>query len=90
VFDTRADAIRHASEDRHAFVQVGPMEMTPAEATAWLSLHERTWAAGFRFTDPGTPTPIPNLGPTMAGPRPGARPSGLIVPDTIPRRRRRR
>lgn len=92
VFDTRADAVRHAPEDAHAFVQIGPMAMPPAEATAWIDLHRRTWQAGFRFTDPGSPTPIPDLGPMATQPRPGVRPSGLVIPDLghLPSVRRRR
>lgn len=91
VFDTRADAIRHAPEDRHAVVVLNPLPMTPAEATAWLDMHERLWRAGFRFTDPGAQVqPIPALHPMDTAPRPGARPSGLIVPDMIPKQRRRR
>lgn len=88
IFDTRADASRHADESLHAIVLIGPMDMPPAEATAWLDLHRRTWHAGFRFTDPGAPMPIPDLGPMATTPRPGVRPSGIVVPDMIKRRRR--
>jgi len=90
VFDSRADAVRHADESRHALVMIGPMTMTSAEATAWIDLHRRTWAAGWKFTDPGGSTPIPDLGPMATQPRPGLRPSGLVIPDMAPRRESRR
>jgi hypothetical protein len=86
IFDTRADAVRHAPEGAHAFVCIAPLPMPPAEATAWIELHRKTWAEGFRFTDPGATMPIPALGPTATHPRPGQRPSGLIIPN-IPVRR---
>ena len=89
IYDTRADAVRHNDESRHAFLMVPPMPMPPAEGTAWIELHRKTWDAGFRFTDPAGPVqPIPDLGPRATAPRPGRRPSGLIIPDS--RRGRRR
>ncbi len=88
IFDSRADAVRHAPESAHAFVCIAPLPMPPAEATAWIALHRKTWANGFRFTDPGGTVPIPDLGPMATMPKPGPRPSGLIIPN-IPVRRTR-
>lgn len=89
IYDSRADAIRHNSEGAHAFLMIPPMRMPSAEATAWIELHRKVWDGGLRFTDPGTPVPIPDLGPTATLPRPGVRPSGLVIPTRAERRSRR-
>lgn len=90
IYDSREDAVRHNDEARHALLMVPPMPMPPAEATAWIDLQRRVWESGFRFTNPGEAMPIPDLGPTATAPKPGRRPSGLIVPSGTVRRPRRR
>jgi hypothetical protein len=85
IYDSRADAVRHTREDHTAYVCMAPMDMPPAEATAWIDLHRKLWRGGFRFTDPGAPMPIPDLGPMATAPR-GARPSGLLLPNRRDRR----
>lgn len=88
IYDSKADAIRHADESRHAYVMVPPMPMPPAEATAWIDLHRRLFDSGWRMTDPDQPVPVPALGATP-GPRSGRRPSGLVIPDRTLRTPRR-
>ena len=89
IYDTRADAARHLDESRHAILMVPLMPMPPAEATAWIDLQRRVWEGGFRFTNPDAAEPVPDLGPMATAPRPGVRPSGLIIPNRADRRSRR-
>lgn len=61
VYDTRADAVRHQlHEEQCAYLLVPPAPMPPAEATAWLALHRRMYAAGYKLSDPaGGTAPLP-------------------------------
>lgn len=87
IYDSRADAVRHNNEGEHAFLLIPLMPMPPAEATAWIELHRKAWQGGFRFTDPGEPTPIPDLAPMVdRPPAPGRRGSGLVIPNRAERR----
>lgn len=53
VYDTKADAVRHQlHETQCAYMVVPPAPMPEAEATAWLELHDKMYAAGFRLSDP--------------------------------------
>lgn len=90
VYDTKADAIRHNDEARYCFLMVPPMPMPPAEATAWIALHRTLMGAGWKMTDPGQPVPVPRLAPEVTRPRPGLRPSGLLIPELGMRPARRR
>jgi hypothetical protein len=55
VYDTKADAVKHQlHETQCAYLVVPPTQVPPAEATAWLELHERMYAAGYRLQDPDT------------------------------------
>lgn len=53
VYDTKADAVRHQlHETQCAYLVVPPAEMPEAEATAWLEMHDKMYAAGYRLQDP--------------------------------------
>lgn len=55
VYDTKADAVRHqVTETQCAYMVVPPAAMPEAEATAYLELHEKMYAAGYRLQDPDT------------------------------------
>lgn len=58
VYDSKADAVAHqVHETQCAYLVVPPAAMPEAEATAYLELHERMYASGYRLQDPET-TPI--------------------------------
>lgn len=58
VYDSKSDAVRHQlDETQCAYLTVPPAPMPPHEATAYLELHERMYASGYRLQDPDT-TPI--------------------------------
>lgn len=53
IYDTRDDAVRHQLHATQcAYLVVPPGPMPPAEATAWLRLHERLYDAGVDLQDP--------------------------------------
>jgi hypothetical protein len=55
VYDSKSDAVRHQlDETQCAYLVVPPAPMPPAEATAWLELHDKMYAAGMRLQDPDT------------------------------------
>lgn len=97
LYDTKADAVRLTGNrgDDHAYLRVPPGQMPPAEATGWLDLHRRMYAAGMDLRDPDRDVIMP-VGP-LPRRSPGAglllpdRPDvgGLIVPNRSERRRRR-
>lgn len=58
VYDTKSEAVAHqVHETQCAYLVVPPAAMPEAEATAYLELHERMYASGYRLQDPDT-TPI--------------------------------
>lgn len=58
VYDSKADAVKHQlHETQCAYLVVPPAPMPPAEATAYLELHDKMYAAGYRLQDPDT-TPM--------------------------------
>lgn len=58
VYDSKADAVAHQlHETQCAYLVVPPAEMPEAEATAYLELHDRMYASGYRLQDPDV-TPI--------------------------------
>lgn len=53
IYDTRDDAVRHQLHATQcAYLVVPPAPMPPAEATAWLDLHERLYDKGIDLQDP--------------------------------------
>lgn len=64
VYDSKADAVAHqVHETQCAYLVVPPAPMPPAEATAYLELHQKMYAAGYRLQDPDT-TPLMTTGIT--------------------------
>jgi len=58
IYDTREDAVRHQlHETQCAYLAVPPWDMPDSEASQWLELAERIYAAGMRLSDPGA-TPM--------------------------------
>lgn len=83
VYDTRDDAIRHqAHETQCAYLVVPPAPMPPVDATAYLELHRRMYAGGYRLQDPGGVTratiqqQMAQLVPNRADRRRRSRPAG--------------
>lgn len=64
VYDEREHAVAHQlHEDQCAYLIVPPAPMPPAEATAWIDLHRRMYAAGYRLSDPRQQhAAVPGLG----------------------------
>lgn len=55
VYDSKADAVRHQlDETQCAYIVVPPTPMPDAHATAYLEMHEKMYAAGYRLQDPDT------------------------------------
>lgn len=83
LYDSRGAAVRHTSNkpDDYAYLMVPPHEMPPAEATAWLDLHRRCYAAGMDLKDPGAVPVAPLSRP------PAPRPSPVVLPNRAERRR---
>lgn len=59
LYDTRADAVRHQSDERLCtYVMVPPTGMTPREADAVLRFTRFAYDNGYRITSPEDPEPI--------------------------------
>lgn len=67
VYDSKSDAVKHqVHETQCAYIVVPPAAMPPHEATAYLELHERMYASGYRLQDPDkTPIMTRDLAPVL-------------------------
>lgn len=55
-YDSKRTAIRyqHSNENLYCYVQIGPWQMSPAEAERFLAVHRAMYSRGLRLTDPDT------------------------------------